>query len=342
MEAMMDMNKEIVVGGVELKWDLKTGTVLFEGGDVVMFWVSAMKTFFDTIKDISGWEATNLVLETTGFRQGIIVGEGFKEMKNIDTSNVVDWLSNTYGPAGWGYVKIEKMDEEKKVFTLNIKDDWEYKMNKLGTQNSEGIFVPSHYAGVFTGLFGTTFWYKIIEHQSDTNPFTVVEYFPSEVNIQQNIHALARKQEAKQIKQLESLVQEKTKMLKDLVKELSSPLIPVLDGIVVVPLIGRYDEDRAEDLIENTLNNLGKYQAKYVLLDLTGLNTDISPYTAELIDRLGSAARLLGVEVILVGISADLAIMITHSLPGLRKYECLQSLQHGIYYALGKSGKRIV
>ncbi|MEW8971423.1 MAG: STAS domain-containing protein, partial [Mesobacillus sp.] len=98
----MEMQKSLVVGGVELKWDLASGKVLFEGGDVVFFWVSAMKTFFDTINEISGEEATNLVLEATGFRQGIIVGEGFKEMKNIDTSNVVDWLSNTYVPAGWG------------------------------------------------------------------------------------------------------------------------------------------------------------------------------------------------------------------------------------------------
>lgn len=336
------MQKSLVVGGVDLTWDLESGKVLFEGGDVVFFWVSAMKTFFDTIHEISGEEATNLVLETTGFRQGIIVGEGFKEMKQIDTSNVVEWLSNTYVPAGWGYVRVNEIDYNKNKFTLYIKDDWEYKMNNLSEQHKDGIFVPAHYAGVFTGLFGMSFWYKIIQHQSESNEYTIVEYFPSEIDIQQNIRNLARKKEAEEIMQLEALVEEKTKALQTLVKELSSPLIPVLDGIVVVPLIGRYDEDRAEDLIQNTLNNLPNYRARYVLLDLTGLNKDISTYTAELIDKLGSAARLLGVEVILVGISAELALTISHTLTGLKKYECMQTLQHGIYYALGKSGRRIV
>lgn len=338
----MEMQKSLVVGGVDLKWDLESGKVLFEGGDVVFFWVSAMKTFFDTIHEISGEEATNLVLETTGFRQGIIVGEGFKEMKQIDTSNVVEWLSNTYVPAGWGYVRVNEIDYNKNKFTLYIKDDWEYKMNNLSEQHKDGIFVPAHYAGVFTGLFGMNFWYKIIQHQSESNEYTIVEYFPSEIDIQQNIRNLARKKEAEEIMQLEALVEEKTKALQTLVKELSSPLIPVLDGIVVVPLIGRYDEDRAEDLIQNTLNNLPDYRASYVLLDLTGLNKDISSYTAELIDKLGSAARLLGVEVILVGISAELAITISQTLTNLKKYECMQTLQHGIYYALGKSGRRIV
>lgn len=338
----MEMQKDLIVGGVELKWDLNSGQVLFEGGDVVFFWVSAMKTFFDTINEITGEEATNLVLETTGFRQGIIVGEGFKEMKEINTSNVVEWLSNTYVPAGWGYVRVEEMNVNTKNFTLYIQDDWEYKMNKLGSEEKQGIFVPAHYAGVFTGLFGRNFWYKIIKYQNESNPYTVVEYFPSVMSIQQNIRGLASRQEDKHIQELESLVAEKTKMLQKLVKELSSPMIPVLEGIVVVPLIGRYDENRAEDLINNTLNNLPKHQARYVLLDLTGLNKDISTYTAELIDKLGSAARLLGVEVILVGISAELAMVITETMTRLKKYECLQTLQHGIYYALGKSGKSIV
>ncbi|HWO98512.1 MAG TPA: STAS domain-containing protein [Bacillus sp. (in: firmicutes)] len=338
----MTLKSEITVGGVELKWDLETGEVLFEGGDVVFFWISAMKTFFDTIREISGAEATNLVLETTGFRQGLIVGEGFREMKNIDTSNVVEWLSNTYAPAGWGKVEIKEIDLETNTFTLHIKDDWEYKMNNLEKKDTGGIFVPSHYAGVFTGLFGQNYWYKIIQHQNETNPYSIVEYFPSDIDIQQNIRELARRREAEHIQELELLVEEKTKMLQELVKELSSPLIPVLDGIVVVPLIGTYDEGRSEDLIVNTLNRLPKYKAKYLLLDLTGLNQDISEQTADLIDKLGSAANLLGTETILVGISAKLALVITQTLTNLRKFECLQTLQHGIYYALGKSGRRIV
>ncbi|WP_046174385.1 STAS domain-containing protein [Domibacillus indicus] len=333
---------DITVGGIELKWDLDTGNVLFEGGDVVFFWISAMKTFFNTIKEISGLEAANLVLETTGYRQGIIVGEGFREMKNIDTSNVAEWLYSTYAAAGWGKVQIKEMDKEKNSFVLRIQDDWEYKMNQLDGQKTEGVFVPSHYAGVFNGLFGQNYWYKMIQNQSKENPYSIVEYFPAAVTIQQNIHKLARKQEAEQIQRLEILVEEKTKILQELVKELSSPLIPVLDGIVVLPLIGKYDMERTGDLLANTLSRLPKYQANYLLLDLTGLNKDLSEHTADLIDKLGASASLFGTEVILVGISAELAVIITQTLPNLRRFECLQTLQHGIYYALGKSGKRIV
>ena len=107
-------------------------------------------------------------------------------------------------------------------------------------------------------------------------------------------------------------------------------------------MIGSYDEDRSEDLIFNTLSELPKHQAQYLLLDLTGLHKHISEHTAMLIDKLGAAARLLGIETILVGVSPELAMVIVQSNSNLRKFECLQSLQHGVYYALGKSGRRIV
>lgn len=334
--------KSVNVGGIELKWDLEKGEALFEGGDVVLFWTTAMETFFDTIKDISGIEATQLVLETTGFRQGVIVGDGFKDMKQIDTSNVVEWISNTYAPAGWGKVEIVKMDAEKNTFTMHIQNDWEYKMNLLKNKDSEGIFVPSHYAGVLTGLFGINFWYKIIQYQKEDVPYSIVEYFPSDVTVQQNIHELSRKQEADQIRKLEALVDEHTKSLQSLVKELSSPIIPVLEGIIVVPMIGSYDEQRTEDLIYKTLSELPKHKANYLLIDLTGLNQHITEHTASLIDKLGASARLLGTEVILVGISPELAIIIAQSQNSLKTFESLQSLQHGIYYALGRSGRKIV
>ncbi|MGE6489159.1 hypothetical protein ACQKE5_12845 [Paenisporosarcina sp. NPDC076898] len=49
---------------------------------------------------------------------------------------------------------------------------------------------------------------------------------------------------------------EKKKELQKLVDTLSSPIIPVLDGIVVVPLIGQFDEMRPEKLIVKTLSRI--------------------------------------------------------------------------------------
>jgi len=141
---------------------------------------------------------------------------------------------------------------------------------------------------------------------------------------------------------LEALVEDKTRDLQALVKELSSPIIPVLEGVVVVPLIGKYDEDRAEELVVKTLTNLPSHKAKYLILDLTGLNKDVSPYTASLVEKMALAASLIGTETILVGISPQLSMVITQSAVDLSGLDCFRTLQHGIHYALGQQGRKII
>lgn len=333
----------INVGGLDFSWDIKEGKFLFEGEDAVLFWISsAMRQFFDTIEEVSGEEAADVVLQTTGFRQGLIVGEYFAGLKNVSVKEAANLIPATYASAGWGNAQIKDLDEEKKTLVVELKDSWEYKINKEQGKATGGSFIPSHYAGIFTGLFGTNIWYKVDQSQIESGECCRIEYFPSDITVSANIHELARKKETEQIRQLEALVAEQTKELQDLVKEISSPIIPVLEEIVVVPLIGRYDDTRSEDLIDKTLNNLPKHHARYLVLDLTGLDKDISDYTAEFIHKLGSAASLIGTETILVGISADLGINITQSGIDLSKFPCFQSLQHGIYYALGQMGRQIL
>jgi anti-anti-sigma regulatory factor len=336
-------NSKINIGGLDFEWELEKGRFIFEGQDSVLFWISsAMKTFFDTIEEISGEEASSLVFEASGFRQGLVVGEYFGELKGVGIQEAAELITNTYASAGWGYTTVHDIDYEAKTLTAHLKDSWEHKINEEQGKIEGGKFLPAHYAGIFTGLFGTSMWYEIKQYQLEGNEYTVVEYFPSKVSVKHNIHQLARKKESEQIIHLEALVEEKTRELKDLVKELSSPIIPVFEGVVVVPLLGKYDEERSEELLVKTLQNLPSHKAQYLVLDLTGLDKDISQHTASLLEKIGTTAALIGTKTIIVGISAELSIVISNSDINLSKFDCFQSLQHGIYYALGQMGRKII
>jgi hypothetical protein len=61
-----------------------------------------------------------------------------------------------------------------------------------------------------------------------------------------------------------------------------------------------------------------------------------------MIERLGAAASLIGTEMILVGVSAELGLIMTNSGFNFTKYQCFQTLQHGIYYALAQDGRQIL
>lgn len=296
----MTIHQSINVGGLNFEWDLEQGKFLFEGRDSILFWTaSAMRMFFDTIEEIAGEDATGVVMETTGYRQGVVVGEYFSGMDNVDIAGAAERIANTYASAGWGLAQIHNLDEENATLEVHLKNSWEYKINVAQNKKKGGRFLPAHYAGIFTKLFGRNIWYKVEQYQIEGFEESIIRYFPSDETIEENIHRLARLNEARQIRQLENLVEEKTVELKMLVKEISSPIIPVLEGIVVVPLLGTYDEERADELMIKTLQNLPKYKAEYLVLDLTGLNNNFTQQAASLIEKLGATARMIGTETVL-------------------------------------------
>lgn len=333
---------ELKIRGLDFKWVPEDGRFIFEDQDSILFWISsAMKTFFDTIEEISGQEAANVVLETTGFRQGLLVGDYFTEM-NLNGQQVAAVLPDTYGAAGWGNIIFNRICDENRTAVVQIKDSWEYKINKAQGKKECGSFLGGHFAGIFTGLFGEKIWYRKTKDQLLGDDVCEYEYFPTDFSVETNIHSLIRKQEADQIQQLEQQVEERTKELNELIREISSPVIPVLEGIVVVPLLGKYDEARSEDLIEKTLNNLPKYKASYLIIDLTGLTKDIGTYTVELLNKLASASTMIGTTTILVGITPELAIKMTEANYKLSSVNCFSNLQHGIYHALAEQGRRVL
>jgi len=338
----MSKNSKVNIEGLDFNWDVENGRFQYENQDAVLFWInSAMKSFFDTIEEVSGEEASNLVLETTGYRQGIVVGDYFRKIKDFDVSEAANMITNTYASAGWGRAEIKHLNYETTSLVAHFRNSWEYKINLAQGKNKGTAFLAAHFAGVFSSLFGVNIWYEYEQDQLEGSEYSIVNYYPSHITATSNIHQLARKKESEQILRLEEMVEQKTSELRNLVKKLSSPLIPVFDGIVVVPLIGKYEEDRSEALIINTLSNLPKHKANYLILDLTGLDTEVDDFTIDLIRKIGSSASLIGTKSILVGIPVSLAIQMAQSHVTLSRFEVFQTLQHGIQYALSQVGKTI-
>jgi len=84
--------------------------------------------------------------------------------------------------------------------------------------------------------------------------------------------------------------------------ELSTPVIPVWDEILVLPIIGAVDTGRAQQIIDNLLDAIIKVQASVVIMDITGVqvvDTAVANHFIKTID----AAKILGAQVILTGVS---------------------------------------
>ncbi|MGE7217177.1 STAS domain-containing protein [Priestia koreensis] len=322
-------------------WDLEEGTFKFEGDEVVLFWVNtAFKTFFDAIEEVSGSKAASIVLETAGYRTGEIVS-AFYQKSMGDFEQILSTLPNTYLTAGWGKTSINIVSKDEKRAVVRIQDSWEYKVTMAQGKGKEGTFLPGHWAGVFSGLYGTSMWYQVNKSQVKGDPYTEFEFFPSSITPQKNIHSLVNEQRQAEIEASEKYVVERTEQLSKIIKEISSPIIPVLENIVVIPLLGEYDESRAEELLSKTLFHLPEYKANYLLLDLTGIS-GVNEFTIDLLQKLVRSTSLLGTEAILVGISPELSMKMTSAGFLLSNIPCFSTLQHGIHHALSEEGLHIV
>jgi len=93
--------------------------------------------------------------------------------------------------------------------------------------------------------------------------------------------------------------------------ELSTPVIKLMDSILVVPLIGTIDSRRTQQVMEKLLNTIVSNGAKVAILDITGVPT-VDTLVANHIIKTATAVRLLGADLIITGISPVVAQTIVH------------------------------
>lgn len=93
----------------------------------------------------------------------------------------------------------------------------------------------------------------------------------------------------------------------DVLRELSTPLIPIADGVLAVPLIGTIGPARADQILQTLLAGISARRIRLVLLDVTGVHT-VDAEVARMLVSTARAAGLLGAEVVLTGISPAVAL----------------------------------
>jgi len=123
-------------------------------------------------------------------------------------------------------------------------------------------------------------------------------------------------------------------------KELSTPLIPIMDNITVMPLIGTIDTDRAKLIMENLLEGVIKHNSEVVLIDITGVPV-VDTMVAHHIVQVSEAVRLIGATSILVGIRPEIALTITNLGIDLNKLLTKSSLKSGFIEALSITNQKI-
>jgi rsbT co-antagonist protein RsbR len=93
------------------------------------------------------------------------------------------------------------------------------------------------------------------------------------------------------------------------VQQLSAPLLPLIDGIVALPIVGHVDTQRANAITDTLLHGVSQRRARIAILDLTGIAA-LDAHVLRLLLQTAAATQLLGARVLLAGISAAMAQVI--------------------------------
>ncbi|NVB37097.1 GAF domain-containing protein [Pseudenhygromyxa sp. WMMC2535] len=141
----------------------------------------------------------------------------------------------------------------------------------------------------------------------------------------------------RRVEELEAANARQAKLL-ETVRELSTPVVPVHDGILVLPLVGTIDTDRGEQLMEVLLAAIGQARAEVVICDVTGVPV-IDSAAADILLRAMRAGKMLGAKGILVGVSPTVAQTLVGLGVELEGIVTCSNLQAGIARAMTMRGR---
>ena len=154
------------------------------------------------------------------------------------------------------------------------------------------------------------------------------------IGIGRDITELKRTQE--ELTELVSVNQSQREVL----EELSTPIIPITDHIIIMPLIGAIDTARARSIMRSLLAGITQHNAQVIILDITGVPL-VDTGVADHLNRTIQAARLKGAETIVTGISDAVAETIVDLRIDWADLDTVHDLQSGLKIALRRLRERM-
>ncbi|MBD0283163.1 MAG: STAS domain-containing protein [Thermoleophilaceae bacterium] len=132
-----------------------------------------------------------------------------------------------------------------------------------------------------------------------------------------------------------SFVQERERIIRqqqEAIRELSTPVLQVRERLLILPIIGVLDSQRARQVTEQLLHGIRSNRAKVVVMDITGVPTVDSTVANHLVQTV-EASRLMGASVIITGLSSEIAQTLVTIGVDLSKMTAVGDLQGGIEQA---------
>ncbi len=146
---------------------------------------------------------------------------------------------------------------------------------------------------------------------------------------------ITEREQAKRVAREASEREEIIRSQAAVLEEISTPLIPISDDVVIMPLIGTVDSSRAHRMMEALLTGVAEAHASTVILDITGVAV-VDTQVANVFMQAARSVSLLGASVVITGIRPEIAQTLVGLGVDLSSITTRGSLRDGIAYALAR------
>lgn len=122
---------------------------------------------------------------------------------------------------------------------------------------------------------------------------------------------------------------EVNKKNQEIITDLSSPVVPLEEGMAILPLIGEFDFDRSDHIMTHVIPKISELRIKTLIIDFSGIAT-IDAEVASRIFNVNKVLRLIGINTMLTGIRPDLAINVINAGIDFSKLNTYGTVQQAI------------
>jgi PAS domain S-box-containing protein len=129
---------------------------------------------------------------------------------------------------------------------------------------------------------------------------------------------------------------EELEMRQQTIIALSTPVLRPMDGVLLLPLIGLIDAQRAGQLTRTVLDEIGRSHDRVVLIDLTGV-PEVDEHAAHALVALARAAALMGATPVLAGLTSSVAAQFTGRAEQLGDLHVVADLMDGLELAVSRT-----
>lgn len=121
---------------------------------------------------------------------------------------------------------------------------------------------------------------------------------------------------------------------KAVIRELSTPLIPLSEDVMLMPLIGAMDESRTELVMETLLEGIVQHEVETVILDITGISS-VDTSVVTMLINVTQAVHLIGATIFLTGINPTMASTLVQLDADLHAVKIYRTVQRAVQEVLG-------